>query len=66
MANDALAPAVGAGVVDGTGGCAFLASGKGLPLDEGQVLAQRKVSPLLRVGEGCAVRHKMREANFTH
>ena len=66
VANNALAPAVGAGVVNCAGGRVPLASAEDLPLDDGHVLAERKVPPVLCVGKSGAVCHQLREAELAH
>ena len=63
VADDALAPAVGAGIVDGAGRTVLVACAEHLAGQQRQVFAQRKLPPVCSVVEGGAVGHQLRQAD---
>ncbi len=63
MADDALAPAVRPGIVNGAGRCVLFIIAEELALYQGQVLAECKVPPIWRIAERGAIRHQLRKAD---
>ncbi|MNS81849.1 hypothetical protein D3C72_1155740 [compost metagenome] len=59
MPDDALAPAVGAGIINRSRCAGRLACAEKLVGHNGQVFAERKVPPRRCVGEGGAIRHQL-------